>query len=441
MPEKQNIEYKSSWHDDYLKWICGFANAQGGRIYIGKDDEAHVVGLKDYKRLMDDLPNRIKNNLGISTEVNLLEEDGLYYIEIVVQPYSVPLSLRGRYYYRSGSVMQELTGASLNELLLKRAGLTWDEVIEPRASFADIDEESFRMYLQMAKEKGRMPEMEGLTTEQIFEKLRLSENAQLKRAAIIMFGKDPVRFYPGAFVKIGRFGKSDTDLRFQEVEEGNLIVLLRNVIEQLNHKFLIRPVEFEGLYRIEKNEYPVPALREMLLNALIHRTYMGVFTQLRVYDEKISIWNDGELPQGVSLEKLKEHHSSRPRNLIIADVCFKGGLIDAWGSGTVRIIETCKAAGLPEPKLEERDGGFAVTLFKNSLTEEQLVKLGLNERQLKAVLYLKEKGRITNPKYLEINEGITDRTALRDLDSLVEKGVIRRVGEKKSAYYELVDVG
>jgi ATP-dependent DNA helicase RecG len=386
---------------------------------------------------MDDLPNRIKNNLGITADVNLLQEDGLYYIEIVVQPYSVPISLRGRYYYRSGSVMQELTGVSLNELLLKRAGLTWDELVEPRVTFADIDEDSFRLYLQMAKEKGRMPEMEGLTTEQIFEKLRLSENGQLKRAAIIMFGKDPVRFYSGAFVKIGRFGKGDTDLRFQEVEEGNLIVLLRNVIEQLNHKFLIRPVTFEGLYRIENNEYPIPAIREMLLNALIHRTYMGVFTQIRVYDEKISIWNDGELPQGVTLEKLKQHHSSRPRNLIIADVCFKGGLIDAWGSGTVRIIETCKAAGLPEPELEERDGGFAVTLFKNNLTEEQLSKLGLNSRQIKAVEYVKEKGVITTSTYTDIFN-VSERTARNDLSELTDKQIFKRIGETNQAQYVFI---
>ena len=437
MPEQQNIEYKSSWHDDYLKWICGFANAQGGQIYIGKDDVGNVVDVEDYKKLMDEIPNKIKNNLGITAEVNLLQEDEKHYIEIVVQPYSVPISLRGRYYYRSGSVKQELTGTSLNEFLLKRSGLTWDEVTELRATFGDIDEESFRLYLQMAKEKGRMPEMEGLTTEQIFEKLRLSENGQLKRAAIIMFGKDPVRFYPGAFVKIGRFGKGDTDLRFQEVEEGNLIVLLRNVIEQLNHKFLIRPVTFEGLYRIENNEYPMPAIREMLLNALIHRTYMGVFTQIRVYDDKISIWNDGELPQGVTLEKLKQHHSSRPRNLIIADVCFKGGLIDAWGSGTVRIIETCKTAGLPEPVLGERDGGFAVTLFKNSLTEEQLVKLGLNERQVKAVQYVKEKGKITNKEYQEINK-ISNRTATYELKELFEQfGILKMSGAGAATFYEL----
>lgn len=434
MSEQQNIEYKSSWHDDYLKWICGFANAQGGQIYIGKDDVGNVVGVEDYKKLMDEIPNKIKNNMGITSEVNLLHEGDKHYIEIVVQPYSVPISLRGRYYYRSGSVKQELTGASLNEFLLKRAGLTWDEVVEPRATFADIDEEAFRSYLQMAKEKGRMPEIEGLTTEQIFEKLRLSENGQLKRAAIIMFGKDPVRFYPGAFVKIGRFGKSDTDIRFQEVEEGNLIVLLRNVIEQLNHKFLIRPIDFEGLYRIEKHEYPVPAIREMLLNALIHRTYMGSFVQIRVYDDKISIWNDGGLPEGINLEKLKQAHSSKPRNLIIADVCFKGGLIDAWGRGTVKIIETCLEAGLPEPELIERDGGFLVTLFKDNLTEEQLVKLGLNARQLKVVQYVKEKGEISTSTYTEVFN-VSERTARNDLYELTEKQILKRIGETNQAKY------
>ena len=179
MQESQNIEYKSSWHDDYLKWLCGFANAQGGKIYIGKDDNGNIVGIEDYKKLMDEIPNKIKNNLGITAEVNLLQEDGKHFIEIVVSPYSVPISLRGRYYYRSGSVKQELTGNSLNEFLLKKAGQTWDNVIEQRATFADIDEKSVKAYLVMSKEKGRLPDVEGLTTEEIFEKLRLTENGQL----------------------------------------------------------------------------------------------------------------------------------------------------------------------------------------------------------------------------------------------------------------------
>src|SRR5690554_541878 len=108
MPEQQNIEYKSAWHDDYLKWVCGFANAQGGVIYIGKDDNGGVSGIDDYKRLMDDIPNKVRNAMGITVEVNLHEESGKYFIEIVTHPYSVPISLRGRYYYRSGSTKQEL---------------------------------------------------------------------------------------------------------------------------------------------------------------------------------------------------------------------------------------------------------------------------------------------------------------------------------------------
>lgn len=437
MPEQQNIEYKSSWHDDYLKWICGFANAQGGQIFIGKDDIGNVVDVEDYKRLMDEIPNKIKNNMGITAEVNLLQEDGKHYIEIIVQPYSVPISLRGRYYYRSGSVKQELTGTSLNEFLLKRSGLTWDEVTEPRATFDDIDERSFRMYLEMSKEKDRLPDVEGLTTEEIFDKLRLTKNGELTRAAIILFGKDPRRFSTNAFVKIGRF-KGDADLRFQDVEEGNLIILLKNVLERLDHKYLTRSIEFKGMLRLEHSEYPIPALREMLLNALVHRKYMGSFIQIRVYDDKITIWNDGALPEEITLESLKHVHSSHPRNPLIADVCFKGGLIDSWGRGTVRIIETCKEAGLPEPELTERDGGFLVTLFKDNLTEEQLLKLGLNERQIKAVQYVKERRKITNKEYQEIND-ISNRTATNELKELVEKfGLLGMSGAGAGTFYELL---
>ena len=420
MPENQNIEYKQSWHDEYLKWICGFANAQGGVIYIGMDDAGNFVGVENYKRLMDDIPNKIRDTMGITAEVNLINEGDMQLIKITTHPYSVPISLRGKYYFRSGSTKHELTGASLNEFLLRKSGRTWDDVIEPRATIDDIDEKSLSYFLQISKEKGRLPDVDGLSTEEILDKLRLTENGQLKRAAIILFGKDPGRFYPNTFVKIGRFAKDDTDLRFQEVEEGNLMVQLRNVLEQLNHKFLTKQIEFEGMYRVEKGEYPVPAIREMLLNALIHRNYMGAHTQIRVYDDKFSVWNDGLLPEGISLDALKRTHASKPRNPVIADVCFKGGLIDSWGRGTIKIMDTCKAAGLPEPELKERDGGFVVTIFKDNLTEEQLVKLGLNNRQVKAVLYVKEKGRITNSEYIT-NFEVSKATATRDLTEIVLK--------------------
>jgi len=420
MAEKQNIEYKQSWHNDYLKWVCGFANAQGGRIFIGKDDNGNTVHLANYQQLMDEIPNKVRNLMGIMVEVNLHEEKENRFIEIVIAPYSVPISLRGRYYYRSGSTKQELTGASLNEFLLEKSGKTWDDVIEPRATLDDIDEQSVEAYLKAADRAGRLPGNEDISKFELLEKLRLTENGKLKRAAIILFGKDPGKFYPNTFVKIGRFGKDDTDIKFQVTEEGNLVSLLPAILNQLDHKFLIKPIDFEGMHRIEKGEYPVAAMREMILNALVHRNYMGAPIQIRVYNDKISIWNEGYLPEGLTLEALKRSHSSRPRNPIIADVAFKGGYIDAWGRGTIKIIDTCKAAELPEPEMIERDGGFLLTILKDMLNKEHLEKMGLNERQVKATLFVKKKEKISNSEYQELYD-VSKATATRDLTELVEK--------------------
>src|SRR5690606_37548570 len=290
-----------------------------------------IVHLIDYARLMEEVPNKIRNAMGIICDVQLQDERGKKYISIKVNPYSVPVSLRGRYYYRSGSAKMELTGVELNEFLLKKAGKTWDDVIEDSASVADIDEASLKQFIDDSKEKGRLQDTKGLSTLQVLDKLRLVEGTKLKRAGVILFGKDPGRFFPNITVKIGRFGLDSTHLKFQEVLEGNLVHLLNEVQVQLNYKFLTRPVDFAGMHRIEKGEYPVAALREMLLNALVHKAYMGAAIQIRVYDNKLSIWNEGLLPYGLDIASLRAEHNSRPRNPKIADACFKAGYIDTWG--------------------------------------------------------------------------------------------------------------
>ena len=87
MPEQQNIEWKQSWRDEYLQWISGFANANGGVLYIGKDDKGNVVGLNNAERLMEQLPNKISSKLGLLCDINLHENNGLNFIEIVTKPY------------------------------------------------------------------------------------------------------------------------------------------------------------------------------------------------------------------------------------------------------------------------------------------------------------------------------------------------------------------
>ena len=450
MSESQNTEYKQSWHDDYLKWICGFANAVGGSIYIGKDDKGNVVALPDYEKLMEDIPNKIRNLMGIICDINLQEISAKKFIEIKINPYSVPVSLRGRYYYRSGSTKMELTGVELNEFLLKKAGKTWDDVVEEGATMKDIDEASIAKFIEDSKEKARMPETRGLSAFQILEKLQLTEGRKLKRAAIVLFSKNPNQFYPNVLVKIGRFGKDSTDLKFHEVVEGNLIHMLNEVQAQLNHKFLSRPVDFVGMQRIEKDEYPVAALREMLLNALVHRTYMGAHVQLRVYDDKLSIWNEGGLPLGLTLEELKGEHNSRPRNPKIAEACFKAGYIDTWGRGTLKIINACKEAGLTEPMLEETNGGIAITLFKKadgSHSETIRKPFGNNSEAIrkqfgKEIAHAFEV--ITkHPDYSaeqiagEISK--TARTVEKYIAKLKAAGFLKRQGAKLGGYWEIIE--
>jgi ATP-dependent DNA helicase RecG len=450
MSESQNIEYKQSWHDEYLKWICGFANAVGGSIYIGKDDKGNVVALPDYEKLMEDIPNKIRNLMGIICDINLQEVAAKKFIEIKINPYSVPVSLRGRYYYRSGSTKMELTGVELNEFLLKKAGKTWDDVVEEGATMKDIDEASIAKFIEDSKEKARMPETRGLSAFQILEKLQLTEGRKLKRAAIVLFSKNPNQFYPNVLVKIGRFGKDSTDLKFHEVVEGNLVQMLNEVQAQLNHKFLSRPVDFVGMQRIEKDEYPVAALREMLLNALVHRTYMGAHVQLRVYDDKLSIWNEGGLPLGLTLEELKGEHNSRPRNPKIAEACFKAGYIDTWGRGTLKIINACKEAGLTEPMLEEINGGIAITLFKKAdgSHSETIRKPFGNNSEVIRKQFGKEIAHafeiITkHPDYSaeqiagEISK--TARTVEKYIAKLKAAGFLKRQGAKLGGYWEIIE--
>lgn len=437
MPEQQNIEYKKIWRDDYLKWVCGFANASGGKLYIGIDDKGKVTGINNHQELLEQIPNKFRDILGVFAEVNLQSEGKRHYLEIIVPHYDVPISLRGKYYVRTGSTLQELKGPALNEFILKRTGKTWDDIAEQKASITDIDETTIRQFLKDANQAVRINVENDITIPDLLEKLRLSEDGNLKRASIVLFGKDPGKFYPNMTVKIGKFDESDADLKFHEVVEGNLIQLKEQIGEMLNAKFFIHPIDFKGMQRVEKDEYPVAAIREMILNALVHRNYLGAQTQIRLYESHFSVWNDGGLPEGITEEDLKKVPRSKPRNPVIADVCFKGGYIESWGRGTIKILEACREADLPEPDLKEEQGGFLSKIYKDRFTEDQLKKIGLNERQIEAVMYTKKYGKITNSIYQKITN-VSKATATRDIKELEEKELLKNIGTKgSSAIYKL----
>lgn len=221
----------------------------------------------------------------------------------------------------------------------------------------------------------------------------------------------------------------------------NSMGIIYDVQLQLNHKFLVRPISFEGFQRLEHDLYPSAALREMLLNALVHRTYMGATIQIRVYDDRLSIWNEGALPYGLNSEDLKKEHSSRPRNPLLANACFLAGYIDAWGRGTIKIINSCKEAGLLEPEMVEKNGGVSMTLFVRSSPSYDGKTSGKRRESVgktssEILKFCMEKYEITIPE-LAIKIGVTERSIERNIQKLQQEGVLRRIGGRKEGRWKV----
>jgi ATP-dependent DNA helicase RecG len=430
MPETQNIEYKQSWRDEYLKWICGFANANGGSIFIGKDDNGNVVGVTDAKRLLEEIPNKVRDVLGILADVNLHTTAQGDFIEIIVEGYPYPVNYKGQYHYRSGSTKQELKGTALDKFLLQKKGKRWDGVPVPKVTVKDLKHDSFEFFRKRAFKSQRIEEdILTDTNELLIENLQLKENEFLKRAVILLFHSNPENFVTGAYIKIGYF-ETDDDLKFQNEIHGNLFEQIEKAMDLLFTKYIKAAISYEGINRVETYEYPRDAVREALLNAIAHKDYSGgVPIQISVYSDKIIIWNEGHLPENWTVKNLLEKHASRPYNPDIANTLFRSGYIESWGRGTIKMIRECKQAGIPEPIFKYDSSDISIEFRKDIYNEKHLKTLNLSDRQVKAILFVKDKGKITNSDYQTLND-VSKATATRDLTELTETHkILKRTGD------------
>lgn len=384
------------------------------------------LGLRMQKKLLEDIPNKVRDILGIIPDIKVKSKNKRDTLVIDIKPSSVPISYQGKFFVRSGSINLELKGKDLRRFLISKADKDWDEFIEERFTADDIDVATIEKFKELAVK--RLPFVkEEKEPIRLLEKLNLMEDGKFKRAAVLLFSKNPKKYFTSAYVKVGKF-LTDIDIVSSDDVEGNLFQQVENTIELLRTKYLLSKIRFEGIYRKEELEYPEEALREAIINAVLHRDYIGAHAQLKIYPDKLVLWNEGKLPKEIKIEDLKKSHSSKPRNELLADVFFKAGLIEAWGRGTIKITDECKKAGLPEPEFKEEFSGFSVYFYKDIYIEEKLRKMGLNQRQIKAVMYVKEKGKITNKKYQDIT-GISRQMATIDLKKLVEKEILVKTGK------------
>lgn len=451
MAENHNIEYKESWKGEYLKWVCGFANAQGGRIYVGLSDNGAVVGVPNSKKLLEDIPNKIMDTMGIIVDVNCFEEDGKEYLEIIVNPSSYPVSYHGEYHYRSGSTKQQLRGSALTEFLVRKTGYRWDAVPVDNISIEDLDTESFEIFRRESVRTQRMTQKDvACSNKELLEKLGLIANGKLKRAAVLLFYRNPQRFFTGCYVKIGRFGIG-SDLQYQDVVEGSLILIADRVVELIYLKYLKASISYDKEVRVETYPYAREAIREAVYNALIHCKWEdGIPIQIRIEDEAMYISNPCLFPSDWTTENLMKIHHSRPYNPDLANTFFRAGYIEAWGRGIQKICEECDQIGAKVP--EYKIFGDDITVkFSAINTDKSFIRTNVRNKVRKNVRNSVRKNDDVQTKILEQitaqpdillsniadKIGVSYKTVQRIVSDLKKSGIIERVGSTRNGYWKI----
>ncbi len=282
--------------------------------------------------------------------------------------------------------------------------------------------------------------------ESVLRKLDLIQDGKLTRAAVLLFGKNPQQRFVTAEIHMGRF-KEPLTIVDDKLLKGNLFEQL-DAVMQLFQQYLQVRVEvgsrveegksmLDALRHKETWDFPLDALREAVINTLIHRDYFDTSAdiQIRVFDDRVLIANPGGLPEDLTVEDLKrEYHPSRPRNPLLAQVFYYAELIEKWGSGTWRMAELCRAQGMPGPEFTSRPRRFEAVFNADPYTEERLRGMGLNDRQVRAVALLKKRGAISNRDYRELT-GASNKTAFLELTDMVERGILAAQGAGRAVRY------
>lgn len=336
--------------------------------------------------------------------------------------------------------------ASLVDYLDKIGALRvppFDTSICDRATLKDISRKRVEWFLETARRERGFPLKPNTSTQALLTHLNLLDDGKPTNAAMLLFGSNPQQFHRTAETKCVHCHGTEYRRPFpsMQVYGGDLFAQADQardfVLAKINRTIGTRAA---GITAPATYELPPDAIGEAIVNAIAHRDYhSNASVEVRLFADRLEIWNPGSLPGTLTIDSLRTDHPSVPYNPLLAESLYLARYIERVGSGTQTMIELCREVGLPEPQFEQRGGSFVATIWRDWLTPEVLAGYNLSERQLKAVAHIKGTGRITNSEYQEIT-GVIRKTAARDLDDLVEKGVFVRMGEKRGSYYILTQL-
>jgi len=444
--ESQSLEFKESLRlkDEIGETISAFSNLDGGVALVGVSDRGGVLGVDIGKNTIEELANYIKRNTDprVFPSVTIQEVDGKNVVMVeVVGSTEKPVFFKNHAYKRVGKTNQMISASEIRKLAREeRRRLRWDEQICEDAGLEDLDEGKVRWFLRRAKEGRGLAIEENMKICDSLTQLNLLRDNKLTNTAILLFGRDPEHFFMQSEVKCIALSTTEFVKPYNTYQTygGNLFEQVDKAtaftLENIRRPLWVEPGEVAARHPYE---LPKEALREAIVNAIIHRGYDSPSKmQIRVFPDKVEIWNPGCLPLELTIEDLIKPHPSIPGNPSLFRQFYRVAYVEDVGGGTLDIIKRCRDAGLPEPKFEEKMGFFVITFWRSTVTEGYLEKIGINERQHEAIKFIRQKGRIGRSEYVELC-GCSPKTAYNDIQDLVKKDILITAGKGKRTYYVL----
>ncbi len=454
--ESQQLEFKKTTCQlkPAFETLCAFLNGGGGTVLFGVTDNGQILGQQVHDKTRQELSREL-------SKIEPKATPDIHYIDvapdkqvIVIEATSgkhIPYAFNGRAYERNQSTTERMTQHRYEQLIIQRGQLNhdWDEYPANDYTIDDLDHEEIQRTIKEGVDLNRISvKALSYSIEQVLNNLQLIDHGTLNHAAVVLYAKDPETIYNRCMIRLARFKGVDNigDFIDNQQVSGNAFHLISTAIEfALRYLPIASYFEPNRPQRIDQPAVPVLALREALINAVCHRDYTvrNATLSMAIYDDRLEIWNVGELPPQLEINDLREPHGSYPRNETIAKVFYKRGWIESWGTGTLRMIGYCKQNKTPEPEFIQYSGGFAVVFkFKTSMGTAPSNKPSFNElttRQKEIIAILQNAEAMPLKEISEhLQKPPATSTLREELTTLKTMGLINSQGQARATTWFLI---
>jgi ATP-dependent DNA helicase RecG len=373
--ESEKLELKRSTGElrDAMRTLCAFANGDGGKVVVGAKPDGQLIGQQVSEQTLHDIAasrERFEPPVEVAMDhIRVTEGREVLVLSVGGTCEAVPCTFDGRAYERVGNTTRRMSQARYETLLLARAHSRrrWENQVADEITIRDIDRQEVLRIVEAGRSMGRLVGPVGRSLPDLLDRLGVRRKRQLLRAAVVLFGKTFMPDYPQCELRMARFrGRDKTEFLDQRHVRGPAFKLLEEAELFCQRHFpLPGRIEAGKLQRVDRPLIPPDAMREILVNALIHRDYTiaGGAVSLAIFDDRVEVWSAGRYPAGITAEMLTRSHPSVQRNPVIAEVFHRAGLIEKWGRGTNRVAEMCRVADIAPPTFDEI-GGAAVVTFQ-----------------------------------------------------------------------------